>query len=177
MPAVKPLLLDVFELARERRTLEGEVALAELPRLAASLLKAEGGRLQYRIRGAVDERGRPGAEMSLSACLPLECQRCNRELAYSLKRDAHFRFVASEEELNALPIEEDDIDVIVGSRYLDVAAWIEDEAILSLPIVPRHDDCRPAASVAAAPAVSNGEGERPNPFAVLAGLKSGPKSG
>ncbi len=51
---------------------------------------------------------------------------------------------------------------------MDLAAWIEDEAILSLPLVPRHEDCEPTL-----PAHSAGHAapDRPNPFAVLAELK------
>jgi uncharacterized protein len=54
---------------------------------------------------------------------------------------------------------------------MDIAAWVEDEAILSLPLVPRHDDChtRLPAEVASEAA------ERPKPFAVLADLKAGRK--
>ena len=55
--------------------------------------------------------------------------------------------MASEEELNALPLDDDDeAEAIVGGRSTDIAAWLEDEAILSLPLVPRHDDCHPLAS-------------------------------
>jgi uncharacterized protein len=170
----KPLAAYVFELARERQSVMGELSLAAMPRLRASLARPDG-HLAYRIFGVVDELGRPGAEMQLSANLVLECQRCNQELAYPLRRDARFRFVSSEEELNALPIEDDDVDVIVGSRHMDIAAWVEDEAILSLPLVPRHDDCGPA--VAFPEQDREEEGARPNPFAALAGLKAGRKPG
>lgn len=176
MPSVTPFLVDVYELARERRTIEGDLALADLKRLAASLLRTEGS-LRYRIRGEIDERGRPGAEMHLSATLWLECQRCTQELDFPLRRDAHFRFVSSEEELNALPIDDDDVDEILGSQHMDIAAWIEDEAILSLPLVPRHDDCRPAVPLVATPEGVDGGEKRPNPFAALASLKAGRKPG
>lgn len=171
MPNAKPLTADVFELARERRTLEGELPLSALPRLVASLLRSDG-RLSYRIQGTVDERGRPGARMQLTADLVLECQRCNQELVHRLQRDAQFRFVASEDELNALPIEDDEVDVVVGTRHMDIAAWVEDEAILSLPLIPRHDGCRPAVPMATADSASDASGQRPNPFAALAGLKT-----
>jgi uncharacterized protein len=176
VPTAKPLAADVFELARERRTIEGELPLSALPRLATSLLRSDGP-LAYRIRGTVDERGRPGAQMQLQAELVLECQRCNQELAHRLQRDAQFRFVGSEEELNALPVEDDEVDLVVGARHMDIAAWVEDEAILSLPLVPRHDDCRPAIPLAAADASADSGAKRPNPFAALAGLKTGRKAG
>jgi uncharacterized protein len=171
-----PLLVDVYELARERRTIEGDLALADFKRLAASLLRTEGS-LRYRIRGEIDGQGRPGAEMNLSATLLFECQRCNQELVFPLRRNAHFRFVTSEEELNALPIDDDEVDEVVGSRHMDIAAWIEDEAILSLPLVPRHDDCRPAVPLVGAPEGADAGEKRPNPFATLASLKAGRKPG
>lgn len=170
MSANSPLLVDAFELARDRRTIEGELPLAELPRLAASLLRMDG-TLHYWIAGGPDERGRPGATMRLQASLVLECQRCTSELVYPLEREARFRFVVSEDELNALPIEDDEVDVLVGSRHMNVDTWIEDEAILSLPLVPRHANCRPMAAQNLTAAEAGQSPERPNPFSALAGLK------
>jgi uncharacterized protein len=174
MNSRKPLLVDVFQLARDAGTVEGELPLSALPRLSASLLRPEG-RLHYRVHGERDERGRPGAGLHLDAELALECQRCNREMNYSLQREAHFRFVATEEELNALPIDVDDLEVIVGSRQLDLQGWLEDEAILSLPLVPTHRDCTPSVHPMLLQDEADPASERPNPFAVLAGLKPGRK--
>ncbi len=177
MPSVTPLLVDVYELARERRTIEGDLALADLKRLAASLLRTEGS-LRYRIRGEIDEQGRPGAGMHSVGHPAARVPALQPGTATSaLRRDAHFRFVTSEDELNALPIDDDDVDEIVGSQHMDIAAWIEDEAILSLPLVPRHDDCRPAVPLVATPEGDDGGEKRPNPFAALASLKAARKPG
>lgn len=156
---------DAFRLARLRETLHGDATVADLPRLAQSVLDP-GARIQYDIEGRVDDEGHPGALMTLSGRLPLRCERCNEPLHFMLEREVPFRFVQDEQELNALPIEDDEVEEVVGSPAMDVLAWIEDEAILSLPLVPRHEDCAvplPAAEVAGA--------GRPNPFAALAGLK------
>lgn len=171
MRSPKPLTVDVFELARERRLIEGELNLDALPRLASSVLRADRA-LQFRIRGEVDQQSHPGAELHLRGDLVLQCQRCNSEMQYPLRRDVHFRFVGSDEELAALPIVDDDVEVIVGSHTMAVAPWVEDEAILSLPVVPRHEDCR-ALSPEAADA--DPTTDRPNPFAALADLKAGRK--
>ena len=171
--------IDAFELARDGATIEGRLPLETLPRLAAALARPEG-ELHYRLHGQLDEQGRPGARMNLEGILVLECQRCNKPFGFRLEREAHFRFVDSEEELNALPIEDDEVDVIVGARRMDVSIWIEDEAILSLPLVPRHewDDaaCRPAAELGATEEESSDSSGREHPFAVLAGLKPGSKA-
>jgi uncharacterized protein len=168
MSSARPLIIDVFELARERGVVEGDLALDTLGRLVASLVRSDGA-LHFRICGEVDARGHPGAEMQLRADLALQCQRCNQDLEYELRRDAHFRFVASEEDLAAIPIVDDDVEVIVGSHTMAVAPWVEDEAILSLPLVPRHDECHGQYNDEAA--ATGAESERPHPFAVLAGLK------
>jgi hypothetical protein len=101
-------------------------------------------------------------------------------LSTLLEREAHFRFVDSEGELNALPIEDDEVDVIVGARRMDVSTWIEDEAILSLPLIARHEwedvACRPVAEVGTTVEPSADSTGREHPFAVLAGLKPGSKA-
>jgi uncharacterized protein len=179
MPPRSPLFIDAFELARDQATIEGCFPLAALPRLASALVRPVG-EMRYRIQGQLDDQARPGARMDLYADLALECQRCNQPFYFRLEREARFRFVDSEEELNALPIEDDEVDVIVGELHMDVATWIEDEAILSLPLVPRHelDDvaCRPAAELAADESASKNSTGREHPFAVLAGLKPGSKA-
>ena len=159
---------DVVELARQGQVIDGAVPVRELPRLAASVAQPTG-TLVYRIVGRYDDRGRAGALLHLTGDLALACQRCGGPLTFHLERDAAFRFVANEEELNSVPLDDDDeAEAVVGGHSTDLAAWIEDEAILSLPLVPRHDDCHP---------IETGEDEeaakehRPNPFALLAQLK------
>jgi len=84
---------------------------------------------------------------------------------------AVFRLVRTEAEANALPIEDDeeDEDVLVGSRSFDLEKWVEEEAILALPRMVVHDACEEKREW------SDGEEpqeeKRPNPFAALAALK------
>jgi len=158
--------VDVFDLAARGERVEGELELARLPRLAESLLDTAG-TLRYVVKGLVDGDGHPAADLSLRGRLRLECQRCNASLEFDLERDTRFRFVESEAELEALPLEDDETDVIVGSHAMDLAAWVEDEAILSLPLVSRHECCSPVAGKSPDEPTT----DRPNPFAVLAALK------
>ena len=159
--------VDVFDLAARGERIEGEFELARLPRLSESLLDTDG-TLRYVVKGLVDADGHPAADLSLRGRLRLECQRCNAPLEFDLERDTRFRFVHSEAELEALPLEDDEADVIAGSHAMDLAAWVEDEAILSLPLVPRHESCSP---VAGRSRQVESTTDRPNPFAVLAALK------
>jgi uncharacterized protein len=120
------------------------------------------------VKGLVDADGHPAADLSLRGRLRLKCQRCNAPLEFDLERDTRFRFVHSETELEVLPLEDDAADVIVGSHAMDLATWVEDEAILSLPLVPRHESCSPVAGTSRQVEPTT---DRPNPFAVLAALK------
>jgi uncharacterized protein len=146
--------------------------MAQLPRLAQSVLDPAA-RVHYAIEGRVDDEGHPGALMRLSGVLSLRCERCNEPFAFALQRAVPFRFVRDEQELNAIPIEDDETEEVVGSSTMELLPWIEDEAILSLPIVPRHADCALPAEVDADAGTAGGV----HPFAGLARLKRGDGGG
>jgi uncharacterized protein len=133
--------LDAFDLARRQARVEGQAPLAQLSRLADSLAAPEGA-LHYAIEGWVDAQGRLGARLELTADLALVCQRCGENLAWRLERSVDFLFVRTEAELDEVAIDDDGLEAVVASGAIDVLAWIEDEAILSLPLVPRHAACR-----------------------------------
>ena len=74
-----------------------------------------------------------------------------------------FEFVANDSELTQEELEDDSRDFLPVEKELDVLALIEDEILLALPTVPRHDDCVLPGAVRESPNES--------PFSVLAGLK------
>jgi uncharacterized protein len=63
--------------------------------------------------------------------------------------------------------------VLALTRHLDALELVEDELLLSLPLVPRHEVCPQPLPVTTAelPEDEDGDEERPNPFAALAALK------
>lgn len=157
---------DVWELARKRGSVSGVVALRQLPRLAAALLDTAD-RLQYRFTGSIDERGRPAALLELEGRVHALCDHCGKPVAVPIGEQARFFFVVDEEELGRLPIDDAPDEPLLGSERFDLAALIEDQAILALPISPRHEGCQ-AAAQALPPAQS--EPVR-RPFAALVELK------
>ena len=66
--------------------------------------------------------------------------------------------------------------MLVQSRDFDLQALVEDEVLMDLPVVPRHDTCPVAIKLAAADADFEAVSVKPNPFAVLAALKGKDKS-
>lgn len=170
--------IDSARLARDGRTLAGELAVGKLPRLASLLATAEG-RIDWSARGWRNVRPEGGhddfLELSFSATLHPACVRCLEPVAVSVSDTRRYRLVDSEAEAERLDPEDDEFDVLVGGPRFDLEALIEDEAILALPPMPRHERCEPAMAPDDEPPA---EGEREKPFAALRHLKrNGPSGG
>ncbi|AOK29197.1 hypothetical protein WS67_18820 [Burkholderia singularis] len=199
-PAVSldPHAIDLFEFARSARQAAGAVPLSQLPRMlnevpadaperdAAFTWQAEGS-TQPELQDDGSEGPQPYLRLALHGAAWLECQRCLTPYRQAFDIDVVYRIVETEEEADEFPLDEDEVDVIVGSRQFDLVDLIEEELLLSLPIVPKHEVC-PAvheslASGASGPAAdagddapdetAAGESGRPNPFAALEALKKG----
>jgi uncharacterized protein len=187
-----PLRLDVAAFAAEAGSLDGEFDIADLPRLAASECPPEEGvtdpagapaawpahddaarrQVRWRAQGSqVPVRGAaPETWLGLQAgaTVLLQCQRCLRAIATPVVVDRRFRFVVGEDAAAKLDEEIED-EVLELQPSLDLRALVEDEMLLALPLVPRHERCpQPLAH-------SYGEAEldeaAEHPFAKLALLR------
>jgi uncharacterized protein len=169
---MKPLTIDTSEFTRRGDVAGGERAVTAMPRLA-SLLHDDAGSVAWqlggRIGGSADGRREPQLSLALDGKVAMRCVRCLEpvDVPFSVRRD--FRLVGSEEQAEREDLEDEQFDLLVASRRFDVAELIEDEAILALPLAPRHDDCRPPTG-ADEPAEPLPQ-QRPNPFAVLRRLR------
>lgn len=175
--AFVPEKLDLAAFAHDDASLEGEWAAASLQRLAdsgAPEAPASGWpALRWHLHGEVRQPKGAAAQTWLHVTagtqVALTCQRCLKPVQETVAIDRWIRFVDTEAEAAALDVDSDD-DVLALPRHLDARELIEDELLLALPLVPRHEVCpEPLAHVddAEEPEVQ----ERPNPFAALAALK------
>jgi uncharacterized protein len=171
--APDPLAAPVAALCRDGDTLLGAWPVAAMPRLVESLFDAPGAddRVSWQARfGQETPVGRaPEAWLELEARthVTLQCQRCLLALQHGLVLQRRFCFVATEAEAERLDAESDDDHLVLQPR-LDLRALIEDELILELPLVPRHEGICP--EPLPEPLAPEAE-PRPNPFAALAALK------
>ena len=171
-----PLRLDLAALAAEGETLSGAWPLDELPRLVASThpeaRPAGGETLAWSARA--ERRARRAAEpelwlhLALDTRVRLECQRCLQPVETPLHIERWLRFVPGEEQAAALDAESEE-DVLALPRWLDLRELAEDELLLELPLVPRHELC----PVELPTSAGEPEPERENPFAALQALKRG----
>ena len=103
--------------------------------------------------------------------MPLVCQRCMGPMDVALDVSPSFRFVATEE--IALAQDEDaQEDVLVFSREFNLAALIEAELLMALPLIPRHEVCPNPVKLSAADAEFDQTSlEKTNPFSALTKLQ------
>ncbi len=167
-----PELIDPFRLAEQRVLLDGELAFAAMPRLAAALADAEGG-VQVHCEFGVDEQHARFVRIEVRGDLQLQCQRCMGLVAYPVQLTVALAIVGSEAAAERLLGDYEPL--IVREERIPLAELIEDELLLALPVVARHADeqqCAPGDWVAGAPEDPGEEpAPRKNPFAVLGELK------
>lgn len=116
---------------------------------------------------------RPQVWLSLraDATLPMVCQRCLERVDVALAVDRDFRFVP-DEETAALEDDESEEDLLAISRSFDLLSLLEDELLMEVPLVARHDVC-PVPVPMAVQDADFGDAVRPHPFAGLQVLKGG----
>jgi len=175
-----PRKLDVAAFAKDGASLQGEWPAHSLSRLAdAAAPEVPAGEwplVQWALQGELREpRGvepQTWLHLQASATVSLTCQRCLQPVQEHLSLSRSFMFVRDEALAASLDAESED-DVLALSRHLDALELVEDELLLSLPLVPRHETCPQPLPVATAefPEGEAGDDERPNPFAALAALK------
>lgn len=103
--------------------------------------------------------------------VPQVCQRCLADVDLALAVDRSYRFVADEATAEAQDDESEE-DVLALSREFNLLELIEDELLMALPLVPRHDVCPVQPKMAVSDDDFESEnGDKPNPFAVLGTLK------
>lgn len=107
--------------------------------------------------------------LQVGSQVPRVCQRCLKSYLQPVSVDRWFRFVL--DEAQALQ-EDDDVpeDLLVWTPKFNLFELIEDEVLLDLPLIPKHDVCThtwQAEAMQAQEVVA----QRPNPFAMLAQLK------
>ena len=171
-----PRRLDIEALAQAGEERSGSWPLATFQRLASATLPSPADApdaVAWRASGQLAPLGGAGKQPALAleadAEVTLECQRCLQPLRWPLHVQRRLFFVDGEAAAEALDAESDD-DVLARPPSLDLHSLVEDELILALPIVPRHEICPVPL---AAPTEDDAAAREESPFAALAALKRG----
>lgn len=176
-----PKRLDVGAFAGDAGVVSGNDLLQNFERLTAD---AQGVSSDSRVVWAARGELRPvhGASpeiwvhLTARAVLPMVCQRCLGAVDVEARIVRSFRFAA--DEVQAAAQDEDcEEDVLVLSRDFNLHDLVEDELLMALPLVPRHEACPQEPKMHVADASFESEPEvTAHPFALLARLHKGKSS-
>ncbi len=161
-----PETMNFVRQVERNRTLEGEYSLAKLERLNEILVDNQG-QVNAKIEfchsvGFASIKGRT------SATLLVECQRCLKPMEVEVSGRFKFALVSSEEEAELLPDEFE--PYLLEGEEQSVIDLIEDELLLSLPMVTVHNTACSALMTKQQKEIK-AQKEAAHPFAALKNLK------
>jgi uncharacterized protein len=162
-----PENIDPFRFAEQNLCLDGIVKIVDMHRLSANL-NPHDDPVIVNLQFGVDEQGTTFLKGHLETKLMLQCQRCMEPFIYEIISNFVLGIVNTLDEANALP--EDYEPALAKNGQLALRELIEDELILNLPIIPRHEpeDCNVTLPLTDS-VRKQGRGE--SPFHVLESLK------
>ena len=132
-------LLDVGPLADGRAEVEFSIPLNEFPRVLPMLAAPDGmasGRVQFSREGRIAV-----AEVTVAARVSLQCQRCLAPLVWPVDSTGRAALVADAAQAERVP---DTLETVLAPEYrISIRDLVEEELLLALPLVPRHenDEC------------------------------------
>lgn len=162
-----PETLDFVRQVERNRTIEGEYPLPKFTRLCEALTSNEGTIKVKLVFGHTV--GFASLKGAVSAKLLVECQRCLKPLETEVVGSFKFALVNSEEDFDLLP---DELEpYILEGDEQSIIELIEDELLLSLPMVTVHDNaCSEVLNKQEK--AKQAEKEASHPFAALKALKN-----
>ncbi len=168
-----PVYVDTRRIFQQDAELGGSVDLERLPRFRQSLVSDEAD-IQVELRFSEGNSGYREIRGHLQARVEVACQRCLEPMAIELADQLCLALVKDDEQASKLRPEFD--PWICPDIKLILADLIEEQLILSLPIVAAHEagQCQAntgAAALAADTGETIEEEVKENPFAVLEQLK------
>lgn len=166
-----PVQIDPVRLAETGRHLEGTIPLSTMNRLS-NLLVDDKGDVDVRLEFGIDPEGIHFLKGRIQCRVMLECQRCLQAVAYEIDSGIALGIIDSHAASELLPSHYEPLVVEDGPLF--TRDLVEDELLLSLPIVPMHPESECAVgSKELKGEMQDGpeEARRENPFSVLAGFK------
>lgn len=134
-----PKLVDPSRLAAKRETLSGELPASNISRLTALYDISEP--VEVSLSFAPDGLGQSAVTGELNAVLKSQCQRCLGPLSVAVRHVIDLRvldldqFMGGREDALETAVD----DTVEYRSKLNIYELVEDELVLSTPIIPRHE--------------------------------------
>ncbi len=162
-----PILIDPEAFAAKQQSLQGRFTLADLDGRVSSheYFADRQAEVSFALKGGRDRLQRLFIDLEVRADMPLLCQRCVKPMSFELDEKCRIVLFADEVGLDEAMLSDDELEGMVLQAELDVRELVEDQILMALPFSPRHEDCGNTV-------LEEVNRDKPNPFSVLAGLKS-----
>lgn len=166
-----PKDIDPFRLAQNGLRLEGTLPVSTMKRLGGSLSDTEG-EVTIKMNFDVDETGLPYMYGKFSSKLSMICERCMTPMSVDVDVECYLAILKNERKVEGLA-ELYDPWIVESNDPILLSSVVEDELILGLPLVPRHEHaCLPKEAWYRGDDIEESEKEKKvSPFEVLASLK------
>lgn len=165
MLAPLPEQIEVERAVAAGREYAGALPLDRFARLQGMLHDTQG-QVSYTLRFGRTVIGQPMVEVEANAALPLLCQSSLERFELPVGVRTRLGLISREEDESGLP--EGFEPCLVQQGQVDPLALIEDELILTVPVIARNPALSPVQHEQEVPVEVEA---KPNPFAALAALK------
>lgn len=132
-----PSRVDFRKLAEQRGSVEGPLPVAAFARLSG-LLESDAGEISIALAFEPGKGRNPRVSGHCHGAVSMLCQNCLEPVRITLDVDIDVIVVASMEQLIEMDREEDGL--VCDGNLLSIVEIVEDDLMVSLPMVPRHED-------------------------------------
>jgi uncharacterized protein len=133
-----PIEINPYRLIEQRRILNGDLNLKPLTRLQ-ELTTHDKGSITVELVFDKTDTGLPIIRGSMRGTVPLVCQRCLHAFDYVC--DHKWQLVLSNSDAEAEQVQENYEAWVVVEDRIFIQDFVEDELLLSLPIIAKHPNC------------------------------------
>ena len=131
------ILIDSQAFTAKQETLQGNVLLNQLDeRVWTRDFTDLSSSIAYTLTGGIDKWQRPYLTLTLSGCLPLQCQRCMQPTGFALNENVRIVLFENEETLDEAMLADEDLEGMLQEPEIDVFSLIEDQILMALPFLP-----------------------------------------
>jgi uncharacterized protein len=162
-----PKIIDPIHLAEKRRFFDGELPLSVMTRLSTKIENLDDSvffQLDFTKIGKLAV-----TKGSIRAKIQMQCQSCLQLLEIAVDSDVNLAVVQSEEQAALLP--EAYEALLCEQENMVFEDIIEDEILLALPVIPKHQHRCFERQQTDLTIDSKGQSTKDSPFSVLATLK------
>ena len=169
-----PIEINPYRLVEQRRILSGSLLLNKLSRIQ-ELTTSDEGEVHVELEFTETDTGLPTIIGRLLGGVPLQCQRCMHSFDFAV--DSHLQVILLNSDREAERLQDSHDTWLVKDDRIFLQDFIEDELLLTLPVVAKHDKCDLNEAAVAASFDEDDKNilqkeETKNPFALLKDWKN-----